>query len=42
MVTNVSSLLRTIKTVEESGQRGSQALEAAVNAIDIAVRVKQF
>lgn len=39
MVTNVSSLLRTIKTVEDSGQRGSQALEAAVNAIDIAIRV---
>lgn len=38
MVTNVSSLLKTIKAVEDSSQRGAQALETAVGAIDIAVQ----
>ena len=41
MVSNVSSLLRAIKTVEGSSQRGAQALEAAVNAIDLAVKVRK-
>lgn len=39
MVTNVSSLLRTIKTLEDAGRRGTQALEASIEAIDIALRV---
>ena len=38
MVSNVSGLLRAIKTVEDSSQRSVQALEAAVNAIDLAVK----
>lgn len=40
MVTNVSSLLRTIKSVEDSSQRGAQALDASVNAIELAIRVR--
>lgn len=39
MVNNVAGLLRTIKSVENAGQRGTQALEASINAIDVAVRV---
>lgn len=39
MVSNVSSLLKAIKTIEDSSQRGVQALEAAINAIDLAVKV---
>uniref|UniRef100_A0A1I8B1N6 Vinculin n=1 Tax=Meloidogyne hapla TaxID=6305 RepID=A0A1I8B1N6_MELHA len=39
MVSNVSSLLKAIKTIEDSSQRGAQALEAAINAIDLAVKV---
>jgi len=39
MVNNVSGLLRAIKTVEDSSQRGSQALEAAINAIDSSIKV---
>ncbi|CAK5082389.1 unnamed protein product [Meloidogyne enterolobii] len=38
MVSNVSSLLKAIKTIEDSSQRGAQALEAAINAIDLAVK----
>jgi talin len=38
MVTSVSSLLRTIKAAENAGQRGMQALETAVGAIDAAVQ----
>ncbi|VDN06084.1 unnamed protein product [Thelazia callipaeda] len=33
MVTNVTSLLKTVKTVEDEHQRGTRALEAAVEAI---------
>jgi hypothetical protein len=42
MVSNVSGLLRAIKTVEDTSQRGAQALEAAINAIDMAVKVKSL
>lgn len=40
MVTNVSGLLKTVKVVEDASQRGAQALEAAINAIELAVRVR--
>lgn len=33
MITNVQSLLKTIKAVEDEAQRGTRALEAAVDAI---------
>ncbi|VDN27368.1 unnamed protein product [Gongylonema pulchrum] len=33
MVTNVTSLLKTVKTVEDEHQRGTRALEAAIEAI---------
>lgn len=39
MVTNVSSLLRLIKTIEDTSQRSTHAIEAAVNAIDVCLRV---
>lgn len=39
MVTNVSSLLRLIKTTEDTSQRSTHAIEAAVNAIDVCLRV---
>lgn len=42
MVTNVSSLLRTIKIVEDTTQRGVQALEASINAIDVCLRVSDY
>jgi hypothetical protein len=38
MVSNVSGLLRAIKTVEDSSQRGAQALEASINAIELAIK----
>ena len=38
MVNNVTGLLKTVKSVEDSSQRGANALDAAMNAIDIAVR----
>jgi talin len=38
MVTNVTGLLKTVQSVENKSQRGSNALDAAMNAIDIAVR----
>ena len=38
MVTNVTGLLKTVQTVENKTQRGPNALDAAMNAIDIAVR----
>lgn len=34
MVSNVTSLLRTVKTVEDEHQRGIRALEATIEAID--------
>jgi talin len=39
MVTNVTSLLKTVKTVEDEHQRGTRALEAAVEAIAQEVKV---
>ena len=39
MVTNVTSLLKTVKTVEDEAARGTRALEAAIEAIGQEVRV---
>lgn len=39
MVTNVTSLLKTVKTVEDEHQRGARALEAAVEAIGQEIRL---
>lgn len=39
MVTNVTSLLKTVKTVEDEHQRGTRALEAAIEAIAQEIRV---
>lgn len=38
MVTNVTSLLKTVKTVEDEHQRGTRALEAAIEAIAQEIR----
>ncbi|KHJ45469.1 I/LWEQ domain protein [Trichuris suis] len=38
MVTNVTSLLKTVKTVEDEHQRGTRALEAAIEAIGQEIR----
>ena len=40
MVTNVTSLLKTVKTVEDEAARGTQALESAIEAIGQEMRVK--
>ena len=39
MVTNVTSLLKTVKTVEDEEQRGTRALEASIEAIAQEIRV---
>jgi hypothetical protein len=39
MVSNVTNLLKTIKNVEDKGQHGSFALDAAIHAIDFAIKV---
>lgn len=39
MVTNVTSLLKTVKTVEDEHHRGTRALEAAIEAIAQEIRV---
>lgn len=39
MVTNVTSLLKTVKTVEDEAARGTRALEAAIEAIVQELRV---
>lgn len=39
MVTNVTSLLKTVKTVEDEHQRGTRALEAAIEAIGQEIRL---
>ncbi len=39
MVTNVTSLLKTVKTVEDEHQRGTRALEASIEAIAQEIRV---
>lgn len=44
MVSNVTSLLKIVKTVEDKTQQGTRALEAAIDAIgiEIKVRLKRF
>ena len=39
MVTNVTSLLKTVKTVEDENARGTRALEASIEAIGQDIRV---
>jgi len=39
MVTNVTSLLKTVKTVEDEAARGTQALESSIEAISQEMRV---
>ena len=39
MVTNVTSLLKTVKTVEDEAARGTRALESAIEAIGQEVKV---
>ena len=39
MVTNVTSLLKTVKAVEDEHTRGTRALEATIEAIAQEVRV---
>lgn len=38
MVTNVTSLLKTVKTVEDEQQRGTRALEATIDGIEGEIR----
>lgn len=38
MVTNVTSLLKTVKTVEDEQQRGTRALEATIDGIESEIR----
>lgn len=38
MVTNVTSLLKTVKTVEDEQQRGTRALEATIDGIEVEIR----
>ena len=40
MVTNVTSLLKTVKTVEDEHQRGTRALEATIEALHQEIRVR--
>lgn len=39
MVTNVTSLLKTVKAVEDEHSRGTRALEATIEAIGQEIRV---
>ena len=39
MVTNVSSLLKTVRSVEDEAQRGIRAIESTVDAVKQAVVV---
>jgi talin len=39
MVTNVTSLLKTVKTVEDEAARGTRALESTIEAIGQEVKV---
>ncbi len=39
MVTNVKSLLETVKTVEDEAARGTRALESSIDAIGHEIRV---
>jgi len=42
MVTNVTSLLKTVKTVEDEAARGTRALESAIEAINQEIRVREI
>ena len=39
MVTNVTSLLKTVKTVEDEAARGTRALESTIEAIGQEIKV---
>ena len=39
MVTNVTSLLKTVKSVEDEHSRGTRALESTIEAIGQEIRV---
>lgn len=41
MVTNVTSLLKTVKTVEDEAVRGTRALESTIEAIGQEVKVRE-
>lgn len=40
MVTNVTSLLKTVKAVEDEHTRGSRALESTIEVISQEIRVR--
>ena len=40
-MTNVTSLLKTVKTVEDEAVRGTRALESTIEAISQEVKVSQ-
>lgn len=42
MVTNVTSLLKTVKTVEDEAARGTRALESTIEAIGQEIKVIQI
>lgn len=42
MVTNVTSLLKTVKTVEDEASRGTQALEGTIEAINQEIKVSSL
>jgi talin len=42
MVTNVTSLLKTVKAVEDEHTRGTRALESTIEAIAQEIRVRAF
>lgn len=42
MVTNVTSLLKTVKTVEDEHTKGTSALESTIEAIAQEMRVKHI
>lgn len=41
MVTNVTSLLKTVKTVEDEAERGTRALESAIEALGQEIKVRK-
>ena len=42
MVTNVTSLLKTVKAVEDEHTRGTRALESTIEAIAQEIRVRSL
>jgi talin len=42
MVTNVTTLLKTVKTVEDETLRGTQALESSIEVISQEAKVFEF